>query len=400
MLISGAIEKAVALNEQGQIGMAVDCLDAIAADIPNQLAYQKLVGMLYQSLGEDDKSFRFLRWAFEKAPDDAEIQLALGYHYMDNGEPARATGHFAKAAQARPESVDALTMLGRAYDFERRFVNAEQALRRGMEVAPTAAGPAIHLGRVLTRDGRAEEARDMFRALLDGIAPANVLAEMGLRRAEYLIAHGDAAPSGWNADRPATVVCVKHGTLYGPEYANRLAAMVRRNADSDVRFVCFTEDPVGLADGVEHRPLPAENLQGWWNKVALFKPDLADIGERILFFDLDVVITGSIEPLLRCESDFAIMDNDYVPGYNTSVMLLRTGARPDVWDNFSATEADKFGGDQDWVAINAPDGELWPDGWRVPYRLRAAKAPPPDCKVVCFCGRPNPDKYPAPLLSG
>ncbi|MDA0240822.1 MAG: tetratricopeptide repeat protein, partial [Proteobacteria bacterium] len=292
-------------------------------------------------------------------------------------------------------SVEATTFLGRAHDFQQAFTQAEEVLRRARDLDKSDPDPAIHLGRVLLRAGRPDEARVIFAEILDRLAPGNVLAEMGLRRAEHLIRHGPATVRASNAPVPATVICVKQGTLYGADYVNRLASMVRRNAESDVRFVCFTEDPSDLDTTVEVRPLPAPGLQGWWNKVALFREDLDDIGDRLLFLDLDVVITGSIDPLLRYESDFAVMDNDYVPGCNTSVVLFRRGSRPDIWHKFTPEVSENYGGDQDWVAINVPDADLWPVGWCVTYRLRAAKAPPPDSKIICFSGRPNPEDYPA-----
>ena len=99
--------------------------------------------------------------------------------------------------------------------------------------------------------------------------------------------------------------------------------MARRNSEINLRFVCFTDDPSGFDDGIEVWPLPDEDFQGWWNKISLFRDDLADIGEKFLYFDLDVVLTGNIDQMLRYDSDFAIMDNDYVPGFNTSVFLLK-----------------------------------------------------------------------------
>ena len=146
--------------------------------------------------------------------------------------------------------------------------------------------------------------------------------------------------------------CIKQGT-YGPEYVNRLQSMVRRKSEINLRFVCFTDDPSGINDGIEVLPLPDGGFQGWWNKVSLFRDDLGDIGEKFLYFDLDVVLTGNIDQMLRYDSDFAIMDNDYVPGFNTSVFILKTGSRPDVRANFSQAIANEYGGDQDWVAVMA-----------------------------------------------
>lgn len=70
-----------------------------------------------------------------------------------------------------------------------------------------------------------------------------------------------------------TVVCAR--------YVNRLAAGVRRHAPSSsgIRFLCFTDDTVGLADGVETAPLPPAGgeLKGWWFKSYLFSPEATEL---------------------------------------------------------------------------------------------------------------------------
>ena len=42
------------------------------------------------------------------------------------------------------------------------------------------------------------------------------------------------------------ILCMKWGTKYGPEYVNRLYAMVRRHLSGDFRFVCLTDDSTCL----------------------------------------------------------------------------------------------------------------------------------------------------------
>jgi hypothetical protein len=42
------------------------------------------------------------------------------------------------------------------------------------------------------------------------------------------------------------VICMKWGTKYGPEYVNRLYAMVRRHLTGDFRMVCLTDDSKGI----------------------------------------------------------------------------------------------------------------------------------------------------------
>jgi len=55
---------------------------------------------------------------------------------------------------------------------------------------------------------------------------------------------------------PKQIVCVKWGTLYGPEYVNRLYTMVKRNITGPFRLVCLTDDREGIRPEVECFDLP------------------------------------------------------------------------------------------------------------------------------------------------
>ena len=72
--------------------------------------------------------------------------------------------------------------------------------------------------------------------------------------------------------------------------------------------------------------------------------------------------------MLRYDSDF-VMDNDYVPGFNVGVFIKAAPGR--TFSEFSQVIANEYDGDQDWVAVMAPDAELWPNMWCVPYRQGA-----------------------------
>lgn len=128
------------------------------------------------------------------------------------------------------------------------------------------------------------------------------------------------------------VACVKWGTLYGPEYVNTLFDMVRRNLPAGFagRFICFTDDPTGLDEGIETRTLPG-GLHGWWNKLYLFSPEAFPAGERILYFDLDTVITGPLDAIAAYRGPFAILRDVYRQnGLQSSVMAWEVGGY-DFW---------------------------------------------------------------------
>ena len=48
----------------------------------------------------------------------------------------------------------------------------------------------------------------------------------------------------------ATILCMKWGKKYGPEYVNRLHSMVSRHLTIPHRFVCLTDDKTGLNAGI------------------------------------------------------------------------------------------------------------------------------------------------------
>lgn len=190
------------------------------------------------------------------------------------------------------------------------------------------------------------------------------------------------------------VVCIKWGPKYGFEYANRLASMVRRNLSLPYSFICLTDDPYGLQ--CSYLPLQP-GLSGWWNKLAVFKPEATSLARRVLVLDLDVVITGPLDHLFESSGPLVLTYDWLRPQYlNSACYLLETGSLPQVWTSFTAEVPKKFWGDQEWMTkVVAPDQlSFWPAGWIASYKTHCRKEgrPPNDAKVVCFHGKPKPNE--------
>lgn len=187
------------------------------------------------------------------------------------------------------------------------------------------------------------------------------------------------------------VVCVKVGTLYGPEYVNRLAAMIARHTTRPYRFLCLTDDPTGL--DVPWAPIWTD-LPGWWAKLVLFRPHPALAGERVLFFDLDTVIVGSIDLLFDYAGPFAILRDFYRPrGYGSALMSIAPEAAPHVWTRFTPEAAAGLHGDQDWIEAQIVNGDRWQDlvpGLIGSYKADGLQASPKGFAVCCFHGTPKP----------
>lgn len=193
------------------------------------------------------------------------------------------------------------------------------------------------------------------------------------------------------------VVCIKASSKYGPEYVNNLFHMVKRFLPIPHEFICFCGSSEGIDPGVECRPLP-DDLEGWWNKISLFKSNIGLEG-KMLFLDLDVVIVDDITPLATYDADFVIIKDWWHDEYNSSVFLLKIGARDHIWDKFNPHEPMSVGAnDQDFLTKILPEEKTWPPEWIVSFKENCAKGIPPDARIVVFHGRPKPHNYPAPWI--
>jgi hypothetical protein len=207
---------------------------------------------------------------------------------------------------------------------------------------------------------------------------------------------------------------MRWGTAYGVEYVNTLYSMVRRNTARRLRFVCFTDDPAGLRPEVKALPLPPIDLppsHQWkaWRKISLWAGSLADLHGQVLFLDLDVVVTGSIDPFFDFEpkDTYCVIENWTQLGEgigNTSVFRLRVGAHPEVFDTLMADPAGtvkKHRNSQTFVSRTISRMTYWPADWCVSFKhtllprwpLNFVQTPrlPQTARVVCFTGLPNPD---------
>ncbi len=221
-----------------------------------------------------------------------------------------------------------------------------------------------------------------------------------------------------------TVICMKWGTAYGADYVNKLHAMVRRNTARPLRFICFTDNAAGLVDEVEAHPLPPIELpERWrwkpWRKLSLWQRNLAGLSGDVLFLDLDVVVTGSIDDFFDFEPErtFCVIENWTQRGEgigNTSVFRLRVGSHADVFEALGDDPARvirSYANEQTMASKIVGDVVFWPPSWcvsfkhqalpRWPLNLFTSARLPEGVRVVVFMGHPKPDeardgRWPAP----
>jgi hypothetical protein len=201
------------------------------------------------------------------------------------------------------------------------------------------------------------------------------------------------------------VVCLNAGNYEGRgvEYVNKLYDMVKRNLPEGLEgnFICFTDETIdGYHEHIVLKPLPRAELKGWWNKLALFAPGVFEPGDRIVYFDLDTVITGRLDELVGYRGKFAILRDFFRPnGMQSSVMLWEAGSGSSpkgvaaIWDEYVwAKRPEVEGGDQAWIEQHDPGAEIlqdvFPDVF-VSYKATGGKIPQ-KASVVVFHGKPRP----------
>ncbi len=214
--------------------------------------------------------------------------------------------------------------------------------------------------------------------------------------------------------RQRHILCMKWGTKYGPEYVNRLYAMVRRHLSGDFNFVCLTDDSVGIRDEVQCLPIPDMNLpdgipERGWKKLATFSPELHGLEGTALFLDVDVVIVGSLDGFFEVPGEFLII-HDYKRPWritgNSSVYRFEIGAHPDVLHYFRGHVDEvrkQFRNEQAYLSDFIHQQKklrYWPAGWCPSFKYHSIPpwptnywtepVIPADARVIVFHGECNP----------
>lgn len=217
------------------------------------------------------------------------------------------------------------------------------------------------------------------------------------------------------------VICWKwrpkpgYRSKFNSQHVNVLRSMVERNYRKPHRFSCITDDPRGLDPRIRALPLSNELTHlknpsfhdgpNCYPRLWAFSEEAKDvIGPRFVSFDIDIVITGDLVPVLDRPEDFIIW-GDTAPStwYNGSMWMMTAGARKHVWERFDpqtspqlANASGQRGSDQGWISYClGPNEATWTtsDGiysFRNHVMKRKGYELPQNAKVVVFHGAYDP----------
>lgn len=193
----------------------------------------------------------------------------------------------------------------------------------------------------------------------------------------------------------ANIICIKWGEKYSTLDVNYLYAMVKRNVKNyTLNFFCFTDNAAGLNNEIIARPLPImccdpEDVKYAYQKEAgLCDDKLGGLeGQRVLFFDLDVVITDELDCFISypVEDEFIIIhdwnvkkrDIGQASCYSWKVGTL--GYIKEYFEKHPKEVVQKFRtGSQEYLSAKVIEkwGELkyWPEEWCRSYKFHALPA--------------------------
>lgn len=200
------------------------------------------------------------------------------------------------------------------------------------------------------------------------------------------------------------IVCLKWGTKYGPEYVNRLYAGIKRNTTLSFTLHCFTDNSEGINPEIQTHKLQ-HYLTGWWHKLFFFSNEMPIKG-RIVYMDLDTLITGNIDEILSYDEGFVVLRDFYTGIWPTikgndnvgsGLMSFNTYNHAHIWRDFiidSSSISLKFEkqGDQAWIQQRQSERLYWQDifpGKIVSFKVHCNKQLAPDARIVCYHGRPS-----------
>ena len=207
---------------------------------------------------------------------------------------------------------------------------------------------------------------------------------------------------------------------YGSDHVNKHFRMVSQNLNIPFRYHLFTDKVYGEYDeGIEVQPLwdICRDMGGCYNRLYTFSHQMGLlIGERAVYMDLDMVITGDITELLDRSEPFVYykMRGGDGTGWrmNNGLYMMDSGCRAFVWEKFienpqyAIANRKGAGTDQGWTnaSLDLENEAHWTQGehifdMRQDFLETSRTDLPEGCRIVTWAGPRDPtvgdwSKYP------
>lgn len=217
------------------------------------------------------------------------------------------------------------------------------------------------------------------------------------------------------------VICLKWGTRYPAAYTNELHRCVRKNTTRPIRFICVTDDPTGLDEGIEAVDFPPNpGYEKWPNifsKLAILQDGFANLQGPTLFLDVDVVIMGNIDCFFDYKPGKNCIIHNWIEWHktlfrkrphigNSSIFRFEAGKSGYIYETFikefdEANDQSKYPTEQAFLTHAMKEVYWWPNDWALSFKRTCRPVFPfnlfvtpkkPDTRILVFHGNPDPDQ--------
>jgi hypothetical protein len=217
------------------------------------------------------------------------------------------------------------------------------------------------------------------------------------------------------------VISILWGKKYDKDDVNRLYSMIKRNTSLSIDFILFSNNDLpGLNKEISKLPEPAimtdiySETLNYRKEAGLCDNNLGGLnGQRVFFFDLDVLITGDLDELFCYPKDdlFYIINDWNTKGNHVgqatcySFVVGKLGFVKDFFEANSNEVISEFGtASQEYLSreVQKVYGELnfWPEKWFNSFKIHCLPVwfmrrfsvpnpPPSGTKVLAFHGHPD-----------
>lgn len=318
-------------NKFASILFRADKLEMAETRFLSTLQLADSIGLLYTNLCQNlanlyaqkkdySQALTYYQRVINESPHNC--QNAVAKHYEPQSEMGLIV--FSEHLNSLEAYEDAHTNIGFTLLGLRKPEEAIPFLKQSLQLDPKNKQANINIGNCLRQVGKREEAVKMVIELIENDMSKALKSEYKINRLDVDIVEVHQ-PS---ETEQVTIITVKWGTKYNAEYVNKLYRGFRRNTSKSFRFVCFTDDSQGLLAEIEPLPL-IEDWKGWWGKASIFASSHHFAGLKF-FIDLDMIITGNVDPFFQFDGKFALLRTDELycetlnkNGYNSSIVLWR-----------------------------------------------------------------------------
>ncbi len=133
---------------------------------PRDVKSENNLGLSYDGLNRSDdaqKAYRLaIEWQQNAALKSAQPYLNLGILLTEHGQPAQGLPYLQQAATLEPRNPKAREQLGRAYQALKMLPQAEEELKKAVELAPNVSALHFRLGQIYQHLGKKQEAQEEF----------------------------------------------------------------------------------------------------------------------------------------------------------------------------------------------------------------------------------------------